>query len=110
MSSTDLPMLIGQSYTVAAVSPAGSLALLGTSSISVIGFSQSRRGIIFINSGTVTITLVPSNQTAVAGQGVVVLPQGQVSFLGNDSITFNCGWNGIAESGSGNPLQILELI
>jgi hypothetical protein len=103
---------IQQNMNVQITSPNGTLALLGTSSIPVIGANAARRGIIFINpSPTRTITVVPANQTAVSGQGVVILPQGQVSFIGDGKlINYNSGWNGISDSGSNNPLEILELL
>lgn len=103
---------IQQNLQVQITSPVGALALLGTSSAQVIGANPARRGIVFINPTTTrTYTLVPANQTAVAGQGVVVLPQAQVSFIGDGKlINYNCGWNGIADGGSNNPLEILELL
>jgi hypothetical protein len=103
---------IQQNMNIQITSPVGTLALLGTASSSVIGANAARRGIIFINpSAARTITVVPANQTAVSGQGVVILPQGQVSFIGDGKlINYNCGWNGVADSGSNNPLEVLELV
>ena len=103
---------IQQNLNVQIASPAGSLALLGTGSSAVIGANAARRGIIFINPTTDRIiTAVPANQTAVAGQGVVIYPGAQVSFIGDGRlINYNCGWNGCADGGSNVPLQILELL
>ena len=56
------------------------------------------------------IRVCPSNQVAVVGQGVPVLPGAQVEFINEGLKTFNCGWNTIADSGSNNPLEILELL
>lgn len=114
MTNANAPLPTAQlRFNVPIVSPIGTLALVNSSGQSnVIGPNASRRGIIFINSGTVTITVVPANQTAVAGQGVLVLPGGQVPFISDPStnVAFNCGWNAIAATGSNNPLEILELL
>lgn len=114
MAAFNAPLPLAQlNLNVPLTSPVGSLALVGSSpQVAAIGSNQNRRGIIFINPGTVRITLVPSNQNAVAGQGVVVLPNAQVAFYSNpeSNVQFNCGWNAIADTGSNNPLQILELV
>lgn len=112
MAANEPAMLNQQSYSVATTSPNGTVALVGTASVAAIGANITRRGIIFINpnlSGP-TIWVAPANQTLVAGQGVPVLPGGQVSFLGSENVTYNCAWVSIAASGSNNPLQILELL
>lgn len=103
---------IQQNLNVQITSPNGSQALIGAASSLAIGPNTARRGIIFINpSASVTIYLVPSNQVAVAGQGIPVLPQGQQEFIGDGKlINYNCGWNAIASGGSNNPLEILELL
>lgn len=111
-SANGLQPTIQQNLNVQIASPSGSLALVGVASGQVIGSNASRRGIVFINpSLTRTITIVPANQVAVAGQGVVILPQAQVSFIGDGKlINYNCGWNAVADGGAGNPLEILELL
>jgi hypothetical protein len=102
---------IQQNLNVQIASPNGSTALLGTSSAAVIGSNASRRGLIFVNPSAVTIFVCPANQTAVIGQGVPILPSAQVQFIGDGKlINYNSGWNGIAASGSNNPLTVLELL
>jgi hypothetical protein len=93
------------------LSPMGTLAKVGTSSISVIGANASRRGIIFANpSETRTITLVPGNQVAVSGKGILIKPLGERWFFGDGKlIKFNSAWNAIADDGADNPLEIIEL-
>ena len=101
-----------QNYSVPITSPNGTNVLVGAASILAIGPNISRRGVIFINpnlSGPI-LRVVPSNQTAVIGQGVPVLPGGQVSFINDGLAQYTCGWNAIADSGSNNPLEILELL
>lgn len=102
---------IQQNNAVQISSPTGSLATVGTASAQVIGANAARRGIIFINSSpTRTITIAPANQVPVAGQGVVILPQAQISFIGDGKlINYNCAWNAIAD-GAGAPLEMLELL
>lgn len=98
---------------VPVVSPNGTSVVVGTSSVAAIGYNQNRRGIIFINpSATVTLYVCPANQVAVAGQGVPILPQGQQTFISdpNTNVSFNCGWNAIAQSGGSNSLTVLELL
>jgi hypothetical protein len=110
--SAVLPDASAQISNVPIPSPVGTLATVGSASIQVIGPNPPRRGIIFINlSRDKTITIVPDNQTAVAGQGVVIPPQGQQPFIGDGKlINYNCGWNAIADGGADNPLEILELL
>lgn len=102
---------IQQNLSVQIASPVGTLQVVGAAAVQVIGSNASRRGIIFINASAVrTITITPDNQTPVAGQGVVILPQGQQPFIGDGKlINFNCGWKAIAD-GAGAPLQMLELL
>ena len=93
-------------------SPVASVVSVGAASVAVIGANQNRRGIVFVNPTTnITFYVVPSNLTAVAGQGVIVLPGGQVPFISdpNTNISYNCGWNGIASGGTGS-LTVLELL
>jgi hypothetical protein len=106
---------IQQNLTVQIVSPNGSFAAVPSASqVLAIAPNAARRGVVFINpSSQVTIYVVPSNQIAVQGQGIPILPQGQVEFIGDPrrNINYNCGWNAIASgSGSNNPLEILELL
>jgi hypothetical protein len=95
----------------AKTSPVGKLAKVGTSSIQVIGADVARRGIIFVNpSETRTITVVPANQAAVSGRGIRILPLGDRWFIGDGKlINFNSAWNAIADDGTDNPLEIIEL-
>lgn len=112
MAANEPVMLNQQGYGVAIVSPNGTNVLVSGASVLAIGPNITRRGVIFINPNLngPTIRVVPSNQTAVIGQGVPVLPGGQVSFINAGLATYNCGWNAIADTGSNNPLQILELL
>jgi hypothetical protein len=86
-------------------------AKVGTKSIRVIGADASRCGIIFANpSETRTITLVPGNQTAVSGEGLPIKPLGERWFMGDCKlIKFSSAWNAIADDGTDNPLEIIEL-
>lgn len=106
---------IQQSFSVQIPSPNGTLSIVpSASSVQVIGANPARRGIIFINpSAAVTIWVVPANQVAVQNQGIPILPQAQVEFIGDPArnINYNSGWNAIASgTGSNNPLEILELL
>ena len=112
MAANEPVMLNQQGYGVAITSPNGSTVLVGGASILAIGPNIMRRGVIFINPNLAgpIIRVCPSNQVAVAGQGVPVLPGAQVEFINEGLKTFNCGWNTIANSSSNNPLEILELL
>ena len=90
--------------------PTTTYATVGTSSASVVGNDPQRRGIIFINPGSVTVYLTTNEQAAVVGKGIPVEPGAKVTFLGDASyIRFTSGFNAIAASGSSNNLTILEL-
>jgi hypothetical protein len=112
MAANEPPPLNQQGYGIPIVSPNGTTVLVSGASILAIGPNITRRGVTFINPNLAgpIIRVCPANQTAVAGQGVPVLPGGQVSFLGSDLIRYSAGWNTIADSGSNNPLTILELL
>lgn len=113
MTAFNAPLPTAQlRMNVPIASPVGSTVLVGTASVAAIAANISRRGIIFINPGTVNLYVCPSNQTAVIGQGVLILPGGQQTFLGDPSanVAFNSGWNAIAATGASNPLTILELL
>jgi hypothetical protein len=90
-------------------SPVGSTATLTGTSSTVIGQNLNRRGIEFINSGSVTVYICPSNQTAAVGEGIMLLPGASASFFGTELLNYNCGWNGISSSGS-TPLGVLEFV
>jgi hypothetical protein len=111
MSANGILPTIQQNLNVQIASPQGSLVVVNAAAVQVIGANAARRGIIFINaSPTRTITLTPDNQTPVAGQGIVILPQGQQPFIGDGTlVNYNCGWKAIAD-GVGAPLQMLELL
>lgn len=102
---------IQQNLNVQIVSPVGTSVLVSGASIPAIGGSASRRGVIFINGSAANIIyVVPSNQVAVAGQGIPILPQGQREFVGDGKlINYNCGWNAISD-GVNVPLEVLELL
>jgi hypothetical protein len=103
---------IQQNYQVQSTSPNGFTVLLGTVSLQAIAANLNRRGIMFLNPSAVTIYVCPGNQAAVIGQGIPILPGGgPVSFIGDGvNVFFNCAWNAISASGSGNPLTILEIV
>ena len=116
MANANAPLPTAQlRLNVPIVSPIGTLVLVNSSSqVTAIGPNQNRRGVIFVNpvTNTAKITLVPSNQNAVSGQGVVILPGAQEPFIADPSknIAYNCGWNAICDTGSNVPLEVLELL
>lgn len=85
-------------------SPAFANATVGTTSLLVIAANSSRIRIAFHspNPSAPNMWVVPSSATAVAGQGVLVLPGSTVL------IPATCGWNAIATSGAANMLTVLE--
>lgn len=94
-------------------SPLGSGVLLGNASATVIGPNPVRRGISFHNPGTVLLALCPANLVAANGAGsIILLPGATKTFLAKPKsrIRVNCGWNGIAATGSNNPLTVLEFL
>ena len=92
-------------------SPSGSTVLLNSSTqTTVIGQNLNRRGIVFINPGSITVYICPANQSAVIGQGVEIAAGATVSFLGTELLNYNSGWNGISASSSSVPLTVLELV
>jgi hypothetical protein len=98
-------------YDVPIVSPNTGGVLLGTASASAIGANPVRRGIAFHNPGTVEIAVCPSNLSAAFGPGsLIVLPGATKRVFAKGNVKVNCGWNAIAQSGSGNPLTILEYV
>lgn len=98
-----------QNYAVQNMAPLGSTAFVGTSSAGVLAPDPDRPGVIFANPGTGTIWLSPSNQPAVAGQGIPLLPGATLRFISDRLVSYTCGWNAIAASGSANPLAIIDL-
>lgn len=116
MPNANAPLPTAQlRLNVPITSPNGSLVLVNSSSqVTAIGPNANRRGVIFVNptTNTAKITVVPANQTAVSGQGVVIAPGTQESFISdpNTNVAYNCGWNAICDTGSNVPLQILELV
>lgn len=111
MSANGVLPTIQQNLNVQISSPQGSSVLVSGASIAAIGANAGRRGIIFINgSGASTIYLVPSNQTAVVGQGIPILPQASREFIGDGKlINYNTGWN-VISNGVNVPLEVLELL
>lgn len=100
---------LNQGSTIA--SPLGSGVLVGGASTTAIAANRQRRGITFHNPGTVALAVCPANLTAVFGAGGITLLPGQSkTFMAKPQsrIRVNCGWNVIAQSGSNNPLTILE--
>jgi hypothetical protein len=92
-------------------SPVGSAASLDTTSVQILGASPVRRGVIFHNPGTIPLAICPANLTAVFGGGsMVVLPGQERRIIAEGRIRVNCAWNGIAQSGTGNPLTILSIL
>lgn len=108
-ASTPMPLAsLAQGSSIA--SPLGSGALIGTSSVSLIGTNQMRRGISFHNPGTGNIAVTPANLTAVIGAGgIIILPGETKTFMANPKsrVRVNCGWNGIAANAN-SPVTVLE--
>lgn len=93
------------------VSPRGSGVLLGAASAPAIGANPQRRGITFHNPGSAVLAVCPANLAAAIGAGSIILLPGQSrTYMAKPKsrVRVNCGWNGIAQSGSNNPLTILE--
>lgn len=112
MANANAPLpTIQQNNTVQILSPFGATGILGTTSALVIGPDVTRRGVRFFNPGTVMLYICPSNIPAVVGQGIPIFPGGgPVDMIGDGKlINYNCGWNGIAASGSSNPITLLVL-
>ena len=102
---------IQQNYSVPNISPIGYTVLLATASQSLIGYRQSRRGITFHNpNASISVYVCPSNQTAVIGQGTVILAGTSVTLYSTDLLNVTSGWNGVAASGSNIPITILEYV
>lgn len=92
-------------------SPSGSGVSVGTASVPLIGANAVRRGITFHNPGSVVLGFAPANLSASIGAGSIILLPGQSkTFMAKPQsrIRVNCGWNGIAQSDSNNPVTILE--
>jgi hypothetical protein len=101
-----------QNYNVPIPSPIGSTVLTnGTTQVQAIGQNLGRRGVTFSNPSDQIIYVTPSNQAAVVGQGVPILPGAIVPFIGDGRlVAYTCGWNAIAASGSNKPLMVLEFV
>lgn len=94
-------------------SPNASGVLVTTSSRAAIGANAQRRGISFHNPGSVPLAFCPSNLSASFGGGSVILLPGQTKTYQakpQSRIRINCAWNVIAQSGSNNPLTVLEFL
>ena len=92
-------------------SPKASGVLLANASAPAIGFNAQRRGITLHNPGTVELGVCPANLAAVIGAGSLILLPGATKTImaqPKSRIRVNCGWNAIAQSGSNNPLTVLE--
>jgi hypothetical protein len=110
-STTFTAPTIQQNYSVPNISPIGYTVLLGTASTSAIGSRIARRGISFHNPNlTTNIYVCPSNQTAVIGQGTLILAGATVTFFATDLVNVTAGWAAVAASGSNVPLSILEYV
>lgn len=94
-------------------SPNGSGVLVTTTSRAAIGANAQRRGIALHNAGSVALAFCPANLAAVFGGGSVILLPGQTKTYQakpQSRIRVNTGFNVIAQSGSNNPLTILEFL
>lgn len=80
------------------------------SPVPAIGASSVRRGIIFANPGTVALFLAPAGTALAAGQGLPLFPGAMITLLADGNIQYNCAWQAIAASASGNVLTVLELV
>jgi hypothetical protein len=99
-------------YNIPIVSPQGSVALVGTNGITLIGTNRVRRGLIFWNPSSVIIYVFPGNQGPVAGWGTPIYPQNSLQFINDPEANISCGtsWSAITATGNNNPLVILELL
>jgi hypothetical protein len=78
---------------------------VGTTSLLAIAANSARLGLIFHNPNPSGNNLWVTNlSTAVANQGILVLPGDRVA------IPSNCGWTAVAGTGSSNNLVIVELV
>ena len=105
--------LITQNLNVPIPSPLGATVLVGPTSTGVIAARPTRRGIAFCNPNpTGTIFVIPSNQSAVNGQGIPIFPGAFLPIMGGDEglINVTTGWNAITDGGSNVPLTILEFV
>jgi hypothetical protein len=98
----------------AIASPVSSGVLLGTAVVSAIGSNAQRRGIAFHNPGTVAVSVCPSNLSVAYGVAgsIIVLPGQTKTYMAKplSRIRVSCGWNAASQSGSNNPLTILEYL
>lgn len=89
---------------------AAATTTLGTGSQLVLPADPNRHGVQFHNPGTVLLGVCPSNLPASIGAGsIIILPGATKTIIGNDLVRINCGWNGIAQTGSNNALTALSL-
>jgi len=100
-----------QALDIAITSPVTTGFALDTTSRAVIGSNPVRRGIQFHNPGEVTAFVAPSNLAAAAGAGsLTILPKDTKTIMARGRVRVGAGWNGRSETGSGNPLTILEYL
>lgn len=94
-------------YDVPVLGPIGIAATLGSSSpVQVLPADNSRRGVIFANVGTQIIRVAPVG--ALSGGGILIYPQEEEAIFADAELHVNCAWNAIADSGTSNPLTILN--
>lgn len=99
-----------QNQVILVASPTDTVTALALVSIPVLSADPSRRGVIFMNASAVNQAVCPANLAAVIGAGSIVIPPGgEFRIIGNRRVKVNCGWAGIAASGSGNQLTALGL-
>jgi hypothetical protein len=99
------------SFDVPIVSPLATGISLATSSVTAIGSNPVRRGIAFHNPGLVPVAVCPANLSAAFGPGsIIVLPGATKRIFAKGNVKVNCGFNAIAQSGSNNPLTVLEYV
>jgi hypothetical protein len=105
LSRNSLP---GNTLSTTASPQATVVTNLSTSSVQVIGSSTVRRGLSFFqpNPSGVNIWLMPGNLTAVANEGILLIPGSSWSVP--TEFSSSAAWNAIAATGSSNVLTIVE--
>ena len=73
--------------------------------------NQNRRGIIFQNSGAVTVYVSPANVIPPQIYGSwTVLPGQERRIFAKGRVRCNCAWNGFSTVGSNNQLTVLDFV
>ena len=96
-------------YDVPVLGPIGIAATATTTVQTVLPPDVSRRGVIFCNAGTEVIRVAPLGTHFAAGQGgMTIYPQEELAIFADVDMRVNCGWQAVADSGTGTALTILN--